>query len=790
MRPGLALLVSSALLSLLAVPGPHPHAFPGNECHPSTVSGRVLISEFYPCGLNQDEYFVIVNTADDPVALANWSVSDGEGVIRFLEPASLAGRGMLAVSMNSSSYERAYGGRPDIGLDDATASAAVHRSGTFALANGGDSISLVDASGAVVDCVRYGKVGDSCELWHGAPIPALRDGEVARRIQGSGVYTDTDSSTDWMPFREYRYGYTDIPSIVDAVPQGAITAFTSPDCALEVFLETVESAQESLRVCAYEITSPELCGALLDALARGVEVAVLVDGAPAGGIDEREANALSLLSSAGARTMLLSGRLDDKVVQHFSALHAKYVVADGLSAIVTSENFVEGSLSADPIFGTRGWGVRIESPALARYLARLFDDDSRADRPDVREWRRDARYDPSAALPAAPARGAAAGILRPMRTTSDAIVRLLVSPDASVQEPYLVPLLEASTSALVQQFQADLLWQTRWSSSPVVSPLVAAALVALGQGGSVMAQLDSTWFNLERNGEVLQFLTANAMIDGSDGHFAFAHDASPIRLLHNKGLVLDERRCVVSSNNWVYASFARNRELAAVIESPEVAEYFARAFRLDWYPDQNPPEACAGQDVRVGLGALVELSGAGSTDDRCIVSWSWDADGDGRSDAQGVTFAFVATRPGVHTVVLRVVDSWGNAAEDEVVVEVVYASDPTTRPNRGSEEALLPVLLAGAMVGAVVARARLRRRLARRPRKINHPRLGSEDRAQDQGVLAHRHALRDQGGQGVPGGGLSSFALPHHTQPVARGVPGGPGGAQAGRVRGSGRLRD
>ena len=52
--------------------------------------------------------------------------------------------------------------------------------------------------------------------------------------------------------------------------------------------------------------------------------------------------------------------------------------------------------------------------------------------------------------------------------------------------------------------------------------------------------------------------------------------------LHNKGLIVDRNKVVVSSTNWSENSLARAREAGVLIASPVVASYFADVFDFDW----------------------------------------------------------------------------------------------------------------------------------------------------------------------------------------------------------------
>ncbi|MGH3143184.1 MAG: phospholipase D-like domain-containing protein, partial [Gaiellales bacterium] len=62
---------------------------------------------------------------------------------------------------------------------------------------------------------------------------------------------------------------------------------------------------------------------------------------------------------------------------------------------------------------------------------------------------------------------------------------------------------------------------------------------------------------------------------------------------HNKGLVVDRRAAVVSSTNWSENSIARAREAGVIIESSDVAGYFADVFDWDWEIGWDPADVPA-----------------------------------------------------------------------------------------------------------------------------------------------------------------------------------------------------
>jgi phosphatidylserine/phosphatidylglycerophosphate/cardiolipin synthase-like enzyme len=60
--------------------------------------------------------------------------------------------------------------------------------------------------------------------------------------------------------------------------------------------------------------------------------------------------------------------------------------------------------------------------------------------------------------------------------------------------------------------------------------------------------------------------------------------------LHNKGVIIDRKKVIVSSTNWSENSITLAREAGLLIESPEVAGYFADVFDFDWSIGWDPAD--------------------------------------------------------------------------------------------------------------------------------------------------------------------------------------------------------
>ncbi len=317
MRRALVLAVSSALLFLSVGLAPYHNCRTGtNQSTAQALAvGGPLIGEFYPCALANDEYVSLANTGVFSVNLGGWCLTDGEGYLVFSANVSIEGMGSFVVASNASSYRAAYGISPDLWLEDPELGRYLSAKGTFRLGDSGDSIRLISPNGIVVDSVRFGDSAESVEAWLGPPVPALRRGEVAKRIVIDGLPRDSDAACDWMPFREHRYGHTDFAPYRTSLPGGAVTAFTSPDCSLDAVLETLGNASQSILLCTYELSSPAVCAELLGAHARGADVRALVEGAPTGGMDSDEVACLSVLARVGMDVRVLRGSVNEGGVQ-------------------------------------------------------------------------------------------------------------------------------------------------------------------------------------------------------------------------------------------------------------------------------------------------------------------------------------------------------------------------------------------------------------------------------------------------------------------------------------------
>ena len=90
--------------------------------------------------------------------------------------------------------------------------------------------------------------------------------------------------------------------------------------------------------------------------------------------------------------------------------------------------------------------------------------------------------------------------------------------------------------------------------------------------------------------------------------------------IHNKGIIADSRRVLVSSQNWSGDGFLRNRDAGVIIDNPDVAKYDEAIFLDDWANRTKPA-------LTDGLTATLAMPGVATPPRMVRMSWR-EYDGD------------------------------------------------------------------------------------------------------------------------------------------------------------------
>lgn len=563
----LILLASGSLLpdrGPLAFPPP-PAAVP---LFPSETGEGVLLTRVYPNAARDDEFVELTNTGTDPADLSGWSLSDLEAVASFPNGTALGPAGRLAVTRNASSYAEDLRRPADFTYDAGDAPRMA--GGILRLADAGDEVILFDAAGRVVDAYVYGGSTYAGPGWQGAAAKAPTRGEVATRMRSADGRMDHDGAEDWDGVRDYRLGQSefDPPRLeIATVPK----VILSPDDGRSALLSFLASADRTLAVAVYTLTSEAVGSVLADRARRGVRVRVLLEGAPVGGIDEDEQRIVSDLLTAGAQVRCLASGAE--AVKRYRYLHAKYAIVDGDAILVSSENLGDSGFPASGGSGNRGWSVIVEDRSLAEQLWQVFEEDfdpSRADSVAATGVPGHTALESPVVLPWIPA-----------AVSGSRTVRLVVGPDTALAPDGWLADIEAATDHIwIEAFYAD----DPWADRPNI--LLEAAFAAAHRGVSVRLLFDGSNWSSEAevtgNADLAARLNTRAEREGVDLEARVLTPGGSIDRVHNKGLVADGRFALVSSMNWAHGSATENREIGLLLEDPEVAARFEAAFLGDW----------------------------------------------------------------------------------------------------------------------------------------------------------------------------------------------------------------
>ena len=543
------------------------------------------------CPTGESEGFSLRNMSLHDADLMNFFVIDGEGTVSFTESIILRpGESVTVLAAEPEEWMLisdfiVYGDRGIV-------------NDGFALNDKGDDIHVCRTDGTIVDSFVYGD-SEPSGLWTDEPFVTIGKCEMAVRNKGSSEPYDGEEWRIHVPGRtQYHFSRT--------FEDCEVRPFSFPESDGRPVIEAIQQAQDSVIVSMYDMDERHVASALKDACIRGLEVKLLMEGSPAGGIDTDELGILKSLYMSGAEVHIMKSTDSYK---RFSYLHAKYAVIDDTEVIVTSENWTESGFHSN-----RGWGAIIAHPGFADYVTEVFESDLHGS--DIHGF--DELYPTALPMILGPSEPVSTDI-RPSR----ADVTAVLSPDYSRET--LMEFLDSAEERIYSQ-QLDV--QHSWVFDDG-SPL-SLMEEKHEQGLDVRLQVDVSYDSPYDD-------------DTEDGYGIYSHyqnyGGMDMRYsvwdgtVHNKGIIVDDR-VWLGSVNWTDSSLDDNRELAVIIGSEDVADYFSKLFISDWGPGYN-----GHVDLDVGIteyDGRTHLDASGSSVPFGS-EFRWDLDGDGESEATGMT---------------------------------------------------------------------------------------------------------------------------------------------------------
>ena len=635
MRKAAVLLSITTILLLVGIPDTS-----------QAASADLVLSEVMP----SDEAFSLENRGASTVNLRGYTVTDGEGTLTFVSDLVLGPGSSITFAKEGSSGWFSSNGACTF------PSGQVAKTGSFVLADSGDELTLKKGS-SVIDAVCYGK-SRGATGWSGDCVP-IGSGQYIKRLPG----TDSDSSADWISTKP---GWTDLSYGTGF--EAEVECFTFPESGGIPVLNALLSAEASIDISIYLLTSEHVASVLCQKARNGVDVRVMAEGTPLGVDISSEISLLRSVADSGGTVRLIDyrGCGDSRYVY----VHNKYAVIDSGTVVVTSENWTSGNIGGE---GNRGWGAVIRSTGYAGYMERIFENDFSlqwGDVSDLLSLYPDSK--PKGDLPEV-------GLSEYRYDVFAATVVPVLSPDNS-----LTALRDLMGSASERLYAEQMDLGSDMSDIKGDTPVSWMTEAASG-GTDVRFILDATQSDGDTHEGYVNLIGSTTSVQ------AISWDGD--RLIHNKGIIADD--CVwIGSVNWTSTSFRYNRESAVVIRSSEAADYFAGYFLKDFgvniYTVQEQGLSLSVRKVSTSAGDMVLLSAVGPAG----YSYEWSL-GDGTMRVTDYGSALFRMPPsGVYTATVHLV---GSDIWDSVDYEVQGPVSGTGRYSWYCVVAVVVMLLCGSV---------------------------------------------------------------------------------------------
>lgn len=441
-----------------------------------------------------------------------------------------------------------------------------------------------------IDAVKYGTSTYSCTCWTGANVPTVTEGVITVRDKSetTGEWEDTDSAADFNGLRVYQPGQSrfDTPTFSF---NGTVTAYTSPDSSYATVTNLFNNATSSIDLNVYEFQSTYLMDTLKAARTRGVSVRVFLEGQPVGGLTDQGKYVAQQLVAAGAEVRFIINDSANQKFKRYRFDHAKYSIIDGNKVFMQSENFKSTGTPTTNTQGNRGWGIVINNTNFANYVQNVFNADWNLNSKDSFPYTPGTNYgEPTAGFvpDTSNPSGSYPAPFATAKTVSGSFnVTPVFAPDSTFSEKGLLGLIKGATKTLlVQQLYINKYWGTTADQKPDL--YLEEVINAARRGVEVRVILDSAFLDAtdpKDNQYTVQYINDIAATEQLNMSAKLINlSATHLEKVHNKGVIVDGNKSLISSINWSENSPTNNREAGVIVENSEIANFFEGVFWWDW----------------------------------------------------------------------------------------------------------------------------------------------------------------------------------------------------------------
>ncbi len=377
--------------------------------------------------------------------------------------------------------------------------------------------------------------------------------------------------------------YTPIADIPTFKISSDFVAFASPESTYAVTKDFLDNAQSSILIGIYDFTAQYIKERLFKAMRRGVKVSLMLD------LDGRtgETELYDDLVAHGCEGVPAPS-CASKNVHYFSSSHEKVIVIDDEWSLVQSGNYSENSVpenetdGGDPnnwVPGNRDMGVAVKSKPLAKFLTGVLRSDMKleldATTPEaLGGLAGKAEVEMLESAPAEiPTKLFKSKKFNPANAVS---VTPILSPDNYMS---VIPdLLRSAKKSISLEQQYIRGGQTD------IGTLLAAIKEAMDNNDGLDVRIilakpfPGKRFDKEAN-EIKKLKNDFGLALGKNIRILnpkyFVH-------CHNKLIVVDGEKVLISSQNWSDSAVSKNREAGLLLEYPQMAKYYESIFDSDW----------------------------------------------------------------------------------------------------------------------------------------------------------------------------------------------------------------
>jgi phosphatidylserine/phosphatidylglycerophosphate/cardiolipin synthase-like enzyme len=569
------------------------------------------------------ESFAVVNMGAGDIDLSGWRVSDGEGEWIFPEGSILGIGERFRVARKKERYFFEFGRDCDFSFDRDPAPA----DSCLILANDGDELMLLDPDGALADRVDFEMSSDlPAGGWEGPALRPFRftnyvpeEGAILlrKRDPESGALIDSDRRSDWICDpddavwgRRLAFPGWDRDLFFDTASceeTAEIRAYVSPEHSFDGLVDFLRSAERSLEIEMYLITHPLVVDEFIAALDRGVEVTVLLEGevfgARGGTYDSVRGLMRRVVEHPSENGQVFFWRNGDDprhtgpdtdIPDRYNHVHQKFVLADRTRLLVSSDNFTQSSMPADPKHngtgGSRGVILVTDATCAVERAVKVWEADCDPWRQrDIRQFIPHPKLSESIPKASGDRKNYQSLIDAPYVSRESAVFELSQSPENSLRPDRgylgLINRTGAGDWIFVEQQYERPHWGYAEYRTP--NPRLEAYLDAARRGARVRILLSGSR-TTPKSETTRDYVGGIAEEENLDIEVLLGWmPRTPKRRdpIHNKMMLVrvgDEHWSHVGSANGSATASLYNREMGLSIRSNGLHDYLLEVFATDW----------------------------------------------------------------------------------------------------------------------------------------------------------------------------------------------------------------